>query len=179
MPHTLTYTSKVPVRGGSERLFGRIRVGFFSLQNKICPFLPQGMCIYVGHSFLMKHSWINYFQINKAAFLNNKKIHLHVFVIWSSANCAPLLADLFLYSYEADSDFSWTMKRSYPDPNFTFRYIGRPPKIRNMLSIKNSSMLMTSVSENFLVESEWVFFLYKIRSVPSYHKVCVSTLATI
>jgi hypothetical protein len=34
-----------------KELFGRIRVGFF-LQNKICPFLAQGMCIYVGHSSL-------------------------------------------------------------------------------------------------------------------------------
>ena len=31
--------------------FGRIKVGFF-LQNKICPFLAQCICIYVGHSFL-------------------------------------------------------------------------------------------------------------------------------
>jgi len=30
----------------------------------------------------------------------------------------------------------------------------RPPNIANMLSIKNSSMLMLSVSENFWVESE-------------------------
>jgi hypothetical protein len=30
--------------------FCRIRV-FFSPQIKICPFLAQGMCIYVGHSF--------------------------------------------------------------------------------------------------------------------------------
>jgi hypothetical protein len=33
----------------------------------------------------------------------------------------------------------------------------RPPSIANMLSIKNSSMLMISVSENVLVESEWFF----------------------
>jgi hypothetical protein len=32
--------------------FGRIRVFSFSFQNKICPFLTQGICIYVGHSFL-------------------------------------------------------------------------------------------------------------------------------
>jgi hypothetical protein len=25
---------------------------WFVLQNKICPFLRQSMCIYVGHSFL-------------------------------------------------------------------------------------------------------------------------------
>ena len=51
------------------------------------------MCIYVGHSFLMKHSWINYFQINKAAFLNNKKIHLHVSVIWSSGTITVMTID--------------------------------------------------------------------------------------
>jgi hypothetical protein len=33
----------------------------------------------------------------------------------------------------------------------------RPPKITNMLSIKNSNMLMISVSENFLVELECFF----------------------
>ena len=49
----------------------------------------------------------------------------------------------------------------------------RPP-ITNMLSIKNSSILMISVSENFLVES--VFF-DKVRFVPSLDKVFVSTLA--
>ena len=36
--------------------------------------------------------------------------------------------------------------------------------LANMLAIKNLSMLMTSVSENFLVESEWlvvvVFLLF-------------------
>jgi hypothetical protein len=31
-----------------RELFGRISV---FLQNKICPFLAQGICIYVGHSF--------------------------------------------------------------------------------------------------------------------------------
>jgi hypothetical protein len=28
-------------------------VGFF--QNKICPFLAQGICIYVGHFFYVKN----------------------------------------------------------------------------------------------------------------------------
>ena len=37
--------------------------------------------------------------------------------------------------------------------------------IATMLSIKNSSMLMISVSENILVELE--FFFYKIKYVPS------------
>jgi hypothetical protein len=32
-----------------RELFGRIRV--FVVQNNICPFLAQGICIYVGHSF--------------------------------------------------------------------------------------------------------------------------------
>jgi hypothetical protein len=36
-----------------RELFGRIRVGVF-------PFLAQGICIYVVHSFFMKHSWINF-----------------------------------------------------------------------------------------------------------------------
>jgi hypothetical protein len=38
---------------------------------------------------------------------------------------------------------------------------------------------MISVSENVLVESRvfFLFFFYKIRSVPSKHKVFVSTLA--
>jgi len=34
-----------------RELFGRIS-GFFFLQNKICSFIAQGICIYVGHSFL-------------------------------------------------------------------------------------------------------------------------------
>ena len=45
-----------------RELFGRIRVVFF--QNKICPFLTQGICIYVGHSFFMKHSWTNSFNLS-------------------------------------------------------------------------------------------------------------------
>jgi hypothetical protein len=32
---------------GFRELFGGIRV-FFFLQNKICPFLGEGICIYVG-----------------------------------------------------------------------------------------------------------------------------------
>ena len=42
---------------------------------------------------------------------------------------------------------------------FGSRYIGEDfflgPNITNMLSIKHSSTLMISVSENVLVESEW------------------------
>jgi hypothetical protein len=38
----------------------------------------------------------------------------------------------------------------------------RSPNITNMLSIRNSSMLMISVSENFLVESECFFSLSKL-----------------
>jgi uncharacterized protein YaeQ len=73
-------------------------------------------------------------------------------------NCVPLLADLFLYSYEADFIQGFLKKnekklaRSF---NFTFRYID--DNIANVLSINNSSMLKISVSENFLVESEWCF----------------------
>jgi hypothetical protein len=40
-------------------LLSRIRVVCSFLQNNICPFLAQGICIYVGHSFFMKHSWTN------------------------------------------------------------------------------------------------------------------------
>ena len=53
----------------------------------------------------------------------------------------------------------------------------RPPNITNMLSIKNSGILMMSVSKNLLKESEWCFlfvclFVFcccccKIRFVPS------------
>ena len=31
-------------------------------QNKKCPFLTQGICIYVGHSFLW-NSWTNSFNV--------------------------------------------------------------------------------------------------------------------
>jgi hypothetical protein len=41
-------------KGLLDILFGRIRVGFF--QNKICPFLAQGICIYVGHFFYVKNT---------------------------------------------------------------------------------------------------------------------------
>ena len=40
-----------------RELFGRIRV--FFQRNKIYLFLAQGICIYVGLSFFMKHSWTN------------------------------------------------------------------------------------------------------------------------
>ena len=40
----------------------------------------------------------------------------------------------------------------------------RPPNIANMLSIKKSSMLMISVSENCLVASEWFVLQNKISS---------------
>jgi hypothetical protein len=36
----------------------------FCLHNKICPFLTQSIFIYVGHSFLMKHSWTNSFNLS-------------------------------------------------------------------------------------------------------------------
>ena len=31
----------------------------FFLQNKICPFLAQSICIYISHSFFMKHCSTN------------------------------------------------------------------------------------------------------------------------
>jgi hypothetical protein len=89
-------------------------------------------------------------------------------------SCAPVFADLFLYSDKADFIQELLKKnekklaRSF---NFTFRYIDDvlslnnsrfgdfvdriypielgPPNIANMFSIKNSSMLKISVSENF------------------------------
>ena len=44
-----------------RELFGRIRGCFFL--NKICPFLTQGICIYVFHSFLW-NSWTNSFNLS-------------------------------------------------------------------------------------------------------------------
>jgi hypothetical protein len=85
-------------------------------------------------------------------------------------NCAPLLADLFLYSYEADFIQRLVKKnekklaRSF---NFTFCYIDDVLSLNNSRFsdyfdriyplIKHSSMLKISVSDNFLVESEWCF----------------------
>jgi hypothetical protein len=40
-----------------------------------------------------------------------------------------------------------------------------PPNITNMLSIKKSSMMMISVSENILVESR-VFYFYRNEAGP-------------
>jgi hypothetical protein len=74
--------------------------------------------------------------------------------------CAPLLPDLFPYSYAADfikGILKKNEKKLSQSFNFTFRYID------DVLSINNSSMV--SVSEN-LVESEW-FFFNKIRYVLS------------
>jgi hypothetical protein len=67
-----------------------------------------------------------------------------------STYCAPLLAGLFLHSYEADfiqELLKKNEKKLARSINFTFRYIDA-----NILSIKDSSMLMISVSENLLVE---------------------------
>jgi len=41
--------------------FGRIRV-VDVIQNKICPFLGQGIYIYISH-FFMKHSWTYSFNL--------------------------------------------------------------------------------------------------------------------
>jgi hypothetical protein len=71
-------------------------------------------------------------------------------------NCAPLLADLFFYSYEAGFIQELLKKnenklaRSF---NFTFRYI----------------------DDELFGRIRVVF--YKIRSVSSWHKIFVSTLA--
>jgi len=34
-----------------------VKSGCFSLQNNTCPFLAQGICIYVGHSFIWSTVW--------------------------------------------------------------------------------------------------------------------------
>jgi hypothetical protein len=39
------------LKKNEKRTFWQNQSGFF-YQNKICPFLAQGICIYVGHSFL-------------------------------------------------------------------------------------------------------------------------------
>jgi hypothetical protein len=49
--------------------------------------------------------------------------------------CAPLLADLFIYLYEADF-IQGLLKKNEK------KLARRPPNIANMLSIINSSMLM-------------------------------------
>ena len=59
----------------------------------------------------------------------------HIILSWIATNCAPLLADLFLYSYEADLIQGLLKKnekklaRSF---NFTFRYVN------DVLSLNNS-----------------------------------------
>ena len=57
-------------------------------------------------------------------------------------NCAPLLSDIFLYSYEAEfiqSLLSTKRKQLAPRFNFTYRYID------NVLSIKTQSLRITCV----------------------------------
>ena len=44
-----------------KELFGRISD---FLQNKICPFLAQGICIYVGHSLFINHNWTNSLNVS-------------------------------------------------------------------------------------------------------------------
>jgi hypothetical protein len=52
----------------------------------------------------------------------------------------------------------------------------RPPSITNRLSIKYSRMLMISVSENFLDESECFccfLFVTKLGSSPPFFSICI------
>jgi hypothetical protein len=67
-------------------------------------------------------------------------------------NYASLLTDLFLLIFVRGrihtGTFQENEKKIPRSFNFTFRY-----KVTNMLSIKNSSVLMISVSDNLLVES--------------------------
>ena len=69
------------------------------------------------------------------------KVFQEIIVIPICANCAPLLADIFLYSYEAEfiqSFLSTGRKRLAPQFNFTYRYID------DVLSINKSDF------ENYL-----------------------------
>jgi hypothetical protein len=45
---------RLHTRASQEKVFYKIR----------CLFLAQGICIYVGHSFLMKHSWTNSLNVS-------------------------------------------------------------------------------------------------------------------
>jgi hypothetical protein len=73
-------------------------------------------------------------------------------------NCTLLLPDLFIYS-------GLLKKNEKGRRRVQFVLIGmpticwktRPESIANVFSMKNSSMLIISVSENFLVEPEWLF----------------------
>jgi hypothetical protein len=85
-----------------------------------------------------------------------KQTYLYLWYRPMGTNCATLLADLFLYSYEADI-IQGLLQKHEKKLGRSFNFKTRPPNIANMLSIKNSSMLKISVSENFLVESEWCF----------------------
>jgi hypothetical protein len=78
--------------------------------------------------------------------------------MWNCTNCAPLLADLFIYSYESEflqklvKDKKIHEARAF---NFTYRYIddvlsinnSRFAELTNMLSMRNSSILITCFSE--------------------------------
>ena len=76
--------------------------------------------------------------------------------IWYSLNCIvinTLIVWLYLYSCWR-SNYQEGMV-GIPLTDLYSPYF--PTKHNNILSIKNSSILMISVSENFSIESEWVF----------------------
>ena len=55
LPPDITNMMSIKISGIlmlSISTFGRIRVSLLVLQNKICPFLWQCICIYIKHSFL-------------------------------------------------------------------------------------------------------------------------------
>jgi hypothetical protein len=105
-------------------------------------------------------------------------------------NCAPLLADMFLYSYEADFMQALLEKkekklvRSY---NFTFRYIDDVLSLNNSrfgdfvdciypIELEIKDITDTDRSASYLdlhleIDSydsglQWCIAFYKIRSVP-------------
>ena len=75
------------------------------------------------------------FLIDNIFVIFGRRVFQQTVGISMATNCAPLLADLFLYSYEADfiqgflKKYEKNLARSF---NFTFRYID------DVLSLNNS-----------------------------------------
>jgi hypothetical protein len=73
-------------------------------------------------------------------------------------SCAPFLADVFLYSYEAgfmQGLLKKNEKKLARSSNFTFRYIQNKYVVNRKFEYAD---------DNFLVEPEFFFSFYKIRS---------------
>ena len=72
----------------------------------------------------------------------------------TTCNCAPLLADLFLYSYEAEfiqSLFKAGKKHLAQQGNFTYRYID------DTLSLKNTTFAEYVIDKPWLLSRFWVY----------------------